>query len=115
GDPLLQANMLEMVRQHTKWAWEVKSTAEIPFALARAFTIATTPPTAPVFLSLPVNLMEEDSEIAFPETTRISTRRRGDLQSIESAAKLIAQAKQPVIIAGDGCARAGAVPALVKF
>src|SRR5215813_11917225 len=25
GDPLLQANLVEMARQHTKWAWEVKS------------------------------------------------------------------------------------------
>lgn len=115
GDPLLQANLVEMARQHCKWAWEVKSAAEIPVALARAFTIATTPPTAPVFLSLPVNVMEEETEIEFPEITRISSRQRGDNAAIEAAANLLAQAKQPVIIAGDGCARAGAVPALVTF
>ena len=115
GEPLLQANMIEMVRQHTKWAWEVRSAAEIPFALSRAFTIATTTPTAPVFLSLPVDAMEQEAEMTFPEITRAGLRRRGDLTNIEAAAKLLLQSKQPVIIAGDGCARAKAMPALVAF
>ena len=58
-EPLLYADMIELARQHTKWAWEVRTAAEIPRALARAFTIARTPPTGPVFVSLPVNLTEE--------------------------------------------------------
>jgi benzoylformate decarboxylase len=114
-EPLLQADMVELVRQHTKWAWEVRSTKEIPRALARAFTIATTPPTAPVFLSLPVNLMEEKAEFEFPQVTKIGERLRGDRVQIEAAAQLLAEAKQPVIIAGDGVARAGAMNELVKF
>ena len=39
-EPLLCADMIELARQHTKWAWEVRSAAEIPKALARAFKIA---------------------------------------------------------------------------
>lgn len=114
-EPLLQADMVELARQHTKWAWEVKSAAEIPRALARAFTIATTPPTAPVFISLPVNLMEEKAEFEFPQVTRIGSRLRGDRSQIEAAARLVAEAKQPVIIAGDGVARSGATGELIKL
>src|SRR5437763_6883212 len=36
GDPLLQADLVDMARQHTKWAWEVRSAAEIPWAFSRA-------------------------------------------------------------------------------
>jgi benzoylformate decarboxylase len=115
GEPLLQADMIELARQHTKWAWEVKAASEIPFALSRAFTLATTAPTGPVFLSLPVNLMEESAEMEFPSVTRIGQRLRGDRAQIEAAAKLLAEAQQPVIIAGDGCARSGGVSELVKL
>lgn len=113
--PLLTADMVEMARQHTKWAWEVKTAAEIPAALARAFTISQTPPTGPVFLSLPVNLLEERAEMEFPPVTRVGPRVRGDRDSIEAAARLLATAKNPAIIAGDGCARSGAMSALVKL
>jgi benzoylformate decarboxylase len=115
GEPLLQADMVALARQHTKWAWEVKAAAEIPFALARAFTLATTAPTGPVFLSLPVNVMEEVDDMEFPQVTRIGQRVRGDRSQIEAAAQLLAEAQQPVIIAGDGCARSGGLPELVRL
>ena len=115
GEPLLQADMVELARQHTKWAWEVKAAAEIPFALSRAFTLATTAPTGPVFLSLPVNLMEERAEMEFPSVTRVGQRIRGDRSQIEAAARLLAEAQHPVIIAGDGCARSGGVLEVVRL
>src|ERR1041384_1358468 len=114
-EPLLYADMLELARQHTKWCWEVHHAAEIPKAMARAFKIAQTPPTGPVFLSLPVNVMEERAEIELPPVTRIGSRVRGDASMIREAAALLANAKSPVIIAGDGCARSGALGELAKL
>jgi benzoylformate decarboxylase len=114
-EPLLYADMLELARQHTKWCWEVRHAAEVPTALARAFKIALTPPTGPVFLSLPVDVMEERAEIEFPPVTRIGSRIRGDLSQLKEAAALLSQAKNPAIIAGDGCARSGAFHELVKL
>src|ERR1044071_9283605 len=114
-EPLLYADMLELARQHTKWCWEVRHAAEVPAALARAFKIALTPPTGPVFLSLPVDVMEERAEIELPPVTRIGARIRGDLSKIKEAAALLSQAKNPAIIAGDGCARSGAFNELVKL
>src|SRR5713226_9699911 len=114
-EPLLYADMLELARQHTKWCWEVHHAAEIPKAMARAFKIAQTPPTGPVFLSLPVNVMEERAEIEFTPVTQIGPRVRGDLAKIKEAAALLAGAKNPAIIAGDGCARSGALAELAKL
>ena len=114
-EPLLYADMLELARQHTKWCWEVRHAAEVPTALARAFKIAQTPPTGPVFLSLPVDVMEERAEIELAPVTRIGSRIRGDLSTIKEAAALLSQAKNPAIIAGDGCARSGAFYELVKL
>jgi benzoylformate decarboxylase len=114
-EPLLYADMLELARQHTKWCWEVRHASEVPTAMARAFKIAQTPPTGPVFLSLPVNVMEERAEIELPPVTRIGSRVRGDLAKIKEAAALLASAKNPVIISGDGCARSGALSELAKL
>lgn len=114
-EPLLYADMLELARQHTKWAWEVRHASEIPAALSRAFRLAETPPTGPVFVSLPVNTMEERAEIEMPLDTKIGSRVRGDRAKIEKAARLLGTARNPVIIAGDGCARSGAIGEVVKL
>jgi len=107
--------MLELARQHTKWCWEVHHAAEIPAAMARAFKISQTPPTGPVFLSLPVNVMEERAEIELTPVTQIGSRVRGDISKIKEAAAVLANAKNPAIIAGDGCARSGALAEVVKL
>ncbi|HSO74835.1 MAG TPA: thiamine pyrophosphate-binding protein, partial [Blastocatellia bacterium] len=114
-EPLLYADMIELARQHTKWAWEVRTAAEIPRVMARAFAIARTSPTGPVFVSLPVNLMEERVDITFPPLTEIGSRVSGDTDKIEAAAGLLANARNPVIISGDGCARSGALAEVVKI
>jgi benzoylformate decarboxylase len=114
-EPLLCADMVGMARPFTKWAYEVHHAAEIPAAMARAFKIAETPPTGPVFLSLPVNAMEERADITLPARTQIDGRLRGDLVKLEQAAALLAAAQHPVIIAGDGCARSGALAAVARL
>ena len=115
-EPLLYGDMLEAVRQYTKWSWEARHASDIPAAFARAFKVATTPPTGPVFISLPVNAMEERAELELPDITRVSLGAMGaDPRSIAKAADLLASAKVPAIIAGDGCARGGAVADVVKL
>ena len=115
GEPLLTADLLELVRQHTKWAWEARHASEVPACLARAFQIAETPPTGPVFVSFPVNVMEERADMELPPVTRPGTRMRGDRAKIEEAARLLARSRNPAIIAGDGCARSGAVDEIAKL
>jgi benzoylformate decarboxylase len=114
-EPLLYADMLELARQHTKWVWEARHAAEIPVAMSRAFKIAETPPTGPVFVSLPVNVMEERAEIDLPPRAEIGSRIRGDRASIEKAAAALVEASNPVIIAGDSCARSGALAAVARL
>jgi benzoylformate decarboxylase len=112
---LLCADMVGMARPFTKWAYEVHHASEIPAAMARAFKIAETPPTGPVFLSLPVNVMEERADVELSARTQIDGRLRGDLGKIEEAAAWLAAAKNPAIIAGDGCARSGALAAVAQL
>ncbi|HEY6331001.1 MAG TPA: thiamine pyrophosphate-binding protein, partial [Blastocatellia bacterium] len=114
-EPLLYGDMLEAVRQYTKWSWEARHASDIPVALARAFKVATTPPTGPVFLSLPVNAMEERADLELTPVTRVSAYLEPDRASIKRAAELLVGAANPAIIAGDGCARALALPDVVRL
>jgi benzoylformate decarboxylase len=110
-------NLVEMTKQFTKWSAEVHRADRIPEYLNRAFKVASTPPTGPVYLALPSNLLGEPISVANPEAerSRISPRIAGDPQALAEAAKLLAQAKRPLIVAGSAIAKCGATEELVKL
>jgi benzoylformate decarboxylase len=110
-------NLVEMTRQFTKWSAEVHRADRIPEYLNRAFKVASTPPTGPVYLALPSNLLGEPIEVPNPEADRshISPRIAGDPEALAEAAKLLAHAKRPLIVAGSGIARCGATEELIKL
>src|SRR4029079_1514608 len=58
-EPILYGQMVEVTRPWTKWWCEVQRAADIPAAVRRAVQTALTPPTGPVFLSLPVDAQME--------------------------------------------------------
>jgi benzoylformate decarboxylase len=112
-EPILAADLVQMTEQFTKWSYEVQRAEEAPRALRRALQVATTPPTGPVFLSLPMNVMTEMVEDAGAGPMPIAGRTPADPAAIARAAELLAGAQAPLIIAGEGVARAGALPELV--
>lgn len=56
-EPPLSADFLEMAKPLAKWACELKTHAEIPRLLRRAFHEANSPAKGPVVVSLPHNLL----------------------------------------------------------
>jgi benzoylformate decarboxylase len=110
-------NLVEMTKQFTKWSAEVHRADRIPEYLNRAFKVAATPPTGPIYLALPSNLLGETIKIANPdaERSRITPRIAGDPDALAEAAKLLAGAKRPLIVAGSGIAKAGATEELIKL
>jgi benzoylformate decarboxylase len=58
-DPLLSGDLVGLARPAVKWAREVTHADQIPVLLRRAFTDSRAAPSGPVFLSLPVNIMED--------------------------------------------------------
>jgi benzoylformate decarboxylase len=56
-EPLLASNLVELARQYTKWAHEIRTPEEIPLVLQRAFKEAMAPPNGPVFVSVPWEFM----------------------------------------------------------
>ena len=114
-EPILAADLVRMTEQFTKWSYEVRRPEEAPRALRRALTIAKMPPTGPVFLSLPVDLMAEIIEDSQVANLPVATRSLPEPEALRKAAELLATSKAPLIVAGDGVAQAEAIPELVAL
>jgi benzoylformate decarboxylase len=116
GDPVLTGEMVEVVRPWTKWAVEVQRLEDLPAAVRRAVQAALTPPTGPVFMSLPVDIQLETAPELDLRPPRLPNRRiRPPADALRQAAEMLAQAQNPAILAGSRVVEAGAVNELVAL
>ncbi len=114
-EPLLWADLPVVARPFVKWSEEVRRLADLPRAIHRAAKTALAPPTGPVFLSLPGDILTDSADLDLGRPTRVANGIRGDASAIAAAAKLLARAKSPVIIAGDAVPQGDALAELVAF
>ena len=59
-EPWLSGDLVALAGPVTKWAKEVRRGEDVGQALRRAFAICRTPPCGPVFLSLPMDILDEE-------------------------------------------------------
>jgi benzoylformate decarboxylase len=108
-EPILWSDMVSVARPWTKWAAEIERLADLPAALRRAMQTALTPPTGPVFLSLPIDLQMEMAELDLTPAPPLDARIRPPIEALRRAAKLLAEAKNPAILSGSRVVEADAV------
>jgi acetolactate synthase-1/2/3 large subunit len=85
----------------TKWSAAINDAEHLPAMLRRAFTLLRTGRRAPVALELPVDVAREELEL--PQYTPVKTiRGSGDPAHVRETARILRQAKRPVIHAGQG-------------
>ena len=113
-EPTLSGDLVQMCRQYTKWSAEVLHATDVPIAVRRAFRTASTPPTGPVFLSLPWNVLDQEAELDLTAASTVYSQVHPDGKAVEQAAHLLAKGKNPLMIVGDRIAQAGAVQEAVK-
>ena len=113
-EPMLAADLVRMTEQFCKWSYEVERPEDIGIAMRRAFKVAASSPHGPVFLSIPWNYLDEQTDTDVPPPSPIDHGTVA-VDGIEQAARRLLDAKQPLIVAGDEVARAGAVNDLVAL
>ena len=59
-EPWLSGDLVALAAPVTKWAKELRRGDDVGPALRRAFGLARTPPCGPVFLSLPMDILDQD-------------------------------------------------------
>lgn len=115
-EPILWGQMVEVARPWTKWACEVQRVQDLPIALRRAVQTALTPPTGPVFLSLPIDVqMELAGDLDLSPLRLPDPRTRAPQQAVRQAAELLAQAQNPAILAGSRVTERGAMRPLINI
>jgi benzoylformate decarboxylase len=114
-EPILWAELPPIARPLVKWSAEVHRLADLPRLLHRAAKTALAPPTGPVFLSLPGDILKAEGEVDLLAPTRIAAQLRGDPAAVKQAATILAGAKRPLIIAGDAVARSKAHAELIEL
>src|SRR6266508_109204 len=62
-EPILWADLPTIARPLVKWSSEVHRLADLPRLVHRAAKTALAPPTGPVFLSLPGDILKQEADI----------------------------------------------------
>ncbi len=114
-EPLLWADLPRIAQPFVKWTYEVRRIEDLPRAVHRAAKTALAPPTGPVFLSLPGDVLTASADIDLGAPARVAPHTRGDAEAVAAAAVLLARAERPVIIAGDAVPQSGALSELVAL
>jgi benzoylformate decarboxylase len=107
-EPILSADLTTLAKPFVKFAAQVERINDLPKLVHRAAKTALAPPTGPVFLALPGDILKNDGDIDLLQPTRVAPRVRGDIDAVNAAADLLAKADRPVIIAGDAVAQSRA-------
>jgi benzoylformate decarboxylase len=115
-EPALVGDMVSVARPWTKWSVEVQRVEDVPTVVRRAVQTALTPPTGPVFLSVPVDVQLESTANLDLSAPHIPSRRvRPPVDALNEAAELLAQARKPAILAGSRVTEADGVGELVAL
>ncbi len=117
-----ESRQIDILRPAVKEVIRVESPARIPELIRRAFAVATTGRPGPVVLDVPEDVChalhgyEEGAFHADPlYRSAPALRCRPDAAGIARAARHIADAKRPLVLAGGGVHLSGAAEALQGF
>ena len=114
-EPILSYDLVEMAKPVTKWAAEPRTADELGPVLARAFKVAMTPPRGPVFVSLPVNVMSDETTIEAYSVNASFLPAPASDGDVQRMAKLLREAQNPAIISGDDVSAFGGFDAMVRI
>ena len=111
------ANQENIVAPLTKYAWLARRADMIPETLRRAFKAAWTPPYGPTYASWHSDFNDEKvrAEVIAQEKVDPRMRVRPNPAEVERAAKLLVEAKMPLMIVGDELYHTKSVEKAVKF
>jgi len=99
-EPLLYDPLVPIAQPMVKWAVEATRIEDLPRIFRRAAKVALSPPTGPVFVSLPGDVLDAEAELDLGHPTRVDAATRPADETLERLAARLLAAKRPVIVAG---------------
>ncbi len=108
----------DVTRQFTKISWDARQAASLPIMLRRAFKVATTEPSGPVFLAMARVALQTKgvkAQILPADRFLLRERMRPEASAVQEAARLLVGAKRPVLVVGDEICKSGAQAEIVTL
>ena len=100
-----RSDLVEMVRQFTKWSGEVSHPEQMPGMMRRAFNEAKTPPTGPTFVDFAANALEDSADVEIIPSSKGYFRLSPDQKAVEAAAGFLSRSARPIMVVGDRLAQ----------
>ncbi|WP_169164885.1 acetolactate synthase large subunit [Cellulomonas taurus] len=117
-DAFQEADIVGITLPVTKHNFLVTDPAEIPRTIAEAFHIASTGRPGPVLVDIAKSAMQANTTFSWPQQLDLPGYHpvtKPHAKQIREAARLLATARRPVILAGGGIIRSGAADALRRL
>ncbi len=118
NDAFQEADVTGITRPITKHNFLVKDVKDLARTIAEAFYIASSGRPGPVLVDIPVDIQRAEADFIYPTEVNIRSYQPtycGHPGQIKKAAKLISQAKKPIIYAGGGVISSGAHASLSEL
>ena len=115
AEPILSGDLAGLAAPSSKWQHEVRHLGELAPVLRRAFLSAATPPSGPVFVSIPMDVLDETGDVDIPARSHVA---QGAVAGgLEELAGLLAEAAPDdvALVVGDEIAAGGAVGEVVAL
>ncbi len=111
------ANQEQVLQPLTKYTWMARGSSMIAETTRHAFKSAWTPPFGPSYMTWHSDYTQERTRTEIIQQSHFDTRMRvrPNPTEIEAAAKLLVDAKMPIMIVGDEIYKAHAVGKAVKL
>lgn len=110
----------EVMKPITKWSYELRSPADLSWALDKAFKLATTEPVGPVHLAVPTDFFSQPVHVSHSLDRDLPQRitpesDEPDALSLDAIYDALRAATHPVCLIGEGVVRIGAEQAILNF
>jgi thiamine pyrophosphate-dependent acetolactate synthase large subunit-like protein len=114
-DSQMAGDLVGMAKPVTKWSTMVQDSASLLRVLRRAIKIAATPPMGPVYVCLPMDILDAPCTEQVHPTSIASSRVMPEPALLSKAVDALLGAERPVFFIGDGIAYSDAQQELTRL
>jgi acetolactate synthase-1/2/3 large subunit len=117
-DAFQEVDIIGVTASISKWNYQVRDPAKIPWAVKAAMHISNTGRKGAVVIDLPKNITTEEADFDYDVKVELEGYRPvidPDPRELDTAVKVLMSAKRPVILAGGGVIAAGAGKELTEL
>jgi acetolactate synthase I/II/III large subunit len=117
-DAFQEVDIIGVTLPITKHSFQVERVEDLPRVVAQAFHLARSGRPGPVLIDIPKSTLTAPAQPSEPVTVDMPGYRptlNGNMSQIRAAARLIAQAERPVVMAGHGITISGAMGVFRAF